>query len=126
MEDSQIAVLPPDLASEAQNLRREWETRNRQMLQDRFFSHTNHTTTTLSSILRNSGIARQMLDFSFVLHGHNSQDNRAGPLRPFSSILPFIVLFLLVSYIILICWIHIYGVAVIPFFMRSLIRNIID
>lgn len=29
MEDSQIAALPPELAQEAQNLRRDWETRNR-------------------------------------------------------------------------------------------------
>jgi len=95
MEDSQIAVLPPDLASEAQNLRREWETRNRQLLQDRFFSHSNHASTTLSSILRNSGIPRNMLDISFILHGHNSQDNRAGALRPgSSSILPLYCLFL--------------------------------
>ena len=28
MEDSQIATLPPDLAAEAQFLRRDWETRN--------------------------------------------------------------------------------------------------
>lgn len=42
MEDSQIAALPPELAAEAQNLRRDWETRNRQM-QERIltssFSH---------------------------------------------------------------------------------------
>lgn len=31
MEDSQIAALPPELAQEAQNLRRDWETRNRAM-----------------------------------------------------------------------------------------------
>lgn len=37
MEDSQISALPPDLAAEAQNLRRDWETRNRQM-QERIFS----------------------------------------------------------------------------------------
>lgn len=34
MEDSQISVLPPDLAAEAQNLRRQWETRNRQNMQE--------------------------------------------------------------------------------------------
>lgn len=57
MEESQIAALPPDLATEAQNLRREWESRNRQFLQDRLFSH-GHGGTTLSSILRNSGKLR--------------------------------------------------------------------
>lgn len=54
MEESQIAALPADLAAEAQSLRREWETRNRQFLQDRLFSH-GHSGTTLSSILRGSG-----------------------------------------------------------------------
>lgn len=34
MEDSQISVLPPDLAAEAQNLRRDWENRNRQIMQE--------------------------------------------------------------------------------------------
>lgn len=34
MEDSQISVLPPDLAAEAQNLRRDWESRNRQIMQE--------------------------------------------------------------------------------------------
>lgn len=33
MEDSQISVLPPELAAEAQNLRRELETRNRATMQ---------------------------------------------------------------------------------------------
>lgn len=28
MEDSQISSLPPDLAAEAQHLRRDWESRN--------------------------------------------------------------------------------------------------
>jgi E3 ubiquitin-protein ligase HUWE1 len=37
MEDSQISALPPDLAAEAQTLRRDWETRNRQM-QERILS----------------------------------------------------------------------------------------
>lgn len=33
MDDSQIAVLPPKLAAEAQNLRRMWEARNRRLVQ---------------------------------------------------------------------------------------------
>lgn len=70
MEDSQIAVLPPELAVEAQNLRREWETRNRQLLQDRFIHHSHGpTSATLSSILRNSGkyytVATELLILSF-------------------------------------------------------------
>lgn len=50
MEDSQISALPPELAAEAQNLRREWESRNRHM-QDRFFT-THQGPSTLSQILR--------------------------------------------------------------------------
>lgn len=34
MEESQISVLPPNLIAEAQNLRRDWETRNRQIMQE--------------------------------------------------------------------------------------------
>ncbi|KAL6427458.1 hypothetical protein ACFW04_008764 [Cataglyphis niger] len=58
MEESQISVLPPDLAQEAQNLRREWEARNRHMMQERFLNHVSQSNTALSSILRNSGRAR--------------------------------------------------------------------
>lgn len=57
MDESQIAVLPPDLATEAQSLRREWESRNRQLLHERFFTHGGYSAgTALSSILRNSGM----------------------------------------------------------------------
>lgn len=55
MEESQISVLPPELAQEAQNLRREWEARNRHMMQERFLNHVSQGNTALSSILRNSG-----------------------------------------------------------------------
>ena len=55
MEDSQMAVLPPELAAEAQNLRREWEARNRQLMADRFFTHVgNSGANALSSIIRSS------------------------------------------------------------------------
>uniref|UniRef100_A0A1B6DRZ8 HECT-type E3 ubiquitin transferase n=1 Tax=Clastoptera arizonana TaxID=38151 RepID=A0A1B6DRZ8_9HEMI len=54
IEESQISVLPPELAAEAQNLRREWEARNRQLMQERFISHVTNSTTALSSILRTS------------------------------------------------------------------------
>ncbi|XP_015191132.1 PREDICTED: E3 ubiquitin-protein ligase HUWE1 isoform X3 [Polistes dominula] len=57
MEESQISVLPPDLAQEAQNLRREWEARNRHMMQERFLSHVSQGNT-LSSILRSSSGGR--------------------------------------------------------------------
>ncbi|XP_046406854.1 E3 ubiquitin-protein ligase HUWE1 isoform X2 [Ischnura elegans] len=55
MEESQISALSPELAAEAANLRREWETRNRQMMQERFFSHVNPNNSALTSILRNTG-----------------------------------------------------------------------
>ncbi|XP_014203791.1 E3 ubiquitin-protein ligase HUWE1 isoform X2 [Copidosoma floridanum] len=58
MEESQISVLPPDLAQEAQNLRREWEARNRHIMQERFFSHVSQGNAALSSILRTSGRGR--------------------------------------------------------------------
>lgn len=48
MEDSQISALPPDLAAEAQNLRRVWETRNRQLLQERIL------TSSFSNVLRHN------------------------------------------------------------------------
>ncbi|RZF32790.1 hypothetical protein LSTR_LSTR011436 [Laodelphax striatellus] len=54
MEESQISVLPPELAAEAQNLRREWEARNRQLVQERFLNHVTNSSNSLSSILRNS------------------------------------------------------------------------
>ncbi|XP_064483541.1 E3 ubiquitin-protein ligase HUWE1-like isoform X1 [Ornithodoros turicata] len=52
MDDSLLALLPTDLASEAHNLRRELEARHRQM-QERFFS--SHGGTALSRILRTAG-----------------------------------------------------------------------
>ncbi|XP_057320129.1 E3 ubiquitin-protein ligase HUWE1-like isoform X1 [Microplitis mediator] len=58
MEESQMSVLPPDLAEEAQNLRRQWEARNRHLMQERFLNHVSQGNTTLSSILRNSGRGR--------------------------------------------------------------------
>ncbi len=53
MEESQIPSLPAELAAEAQTLRRELEQqqRNRIMMHERYF---NHSSSTLSSILRNT------------------------------------------------------------------------
>ena len=58
MEESQISVLPPELAQEAQNLRREWEARNRHIMQERFLNHVSQGSTALSSILRSSSRGR--------------------------------------------------------------------
>ncbi|XP_060080556.1 E3 ubiquitin-protein ligase HUWE1-like [Ylistrum balloti] len=38
MDDTMVAVLPPDLAAEAQSLRRELEDRHRRLMQDRLFA----------------------------------------------------------------------------------------
>lgn len=54
MEDSQISALPPDLAAEAQTLRRDWETRNRQM-QERIL------TTNFSNVLRRTTSHRKLI-----------------------------------------------------------------
>ena len=58
MEESQISVLPPDLAQEAQNLRREWEARNRHLMQERFLNHVSQGNSALSNILRHTGRGR--------------------------------------------------------------------
>ena len=47
-----MSALPANLAEEAQSLRREYELRNRAMMNERFFSHATHGS--LSSILRNT------------------------------------------------------------------------
>ena len=51
LEDSQLPSLPADLAAEAQTLRRELEQRNRAVMHERFFGHSNAA---ITSILRNT------------------------------------------------------------------------
>lgn len=53
MDDSILAVLPPDLASEAQDLRRDMEERQRRVMQERLFSQAGSAS--LSAILRHTG-----------------------------------------------------------------------
>ncbi|XP_078220134.1 E3 ubiquitin-protein ligase HUWE1 isoform X18 [Callithrix jacchus] len=53
MEDSVLAVMPPDIAAEAQALRREQEARQRQLMHERLFGHS--STSALSAILRSPG-----------------------------------------------------------------------
>lgn len=55
MEDSVLAVMPPDIAAEAQALRREQEARQRQLMHERLFGHS--STSALSAILRSPGKA---------------------------------------------------------------------
>lgn len=52
MDDSMVAVLPPDLAAEANLLRRELEERQRRLMQERLFTQGAGS---LSAILRHSG-----------------------------------------------------------------------
>uniref|UniRef100_UPI00358F3842 E3 ubiquitin-protein ligase HUWE1 isoform X5 n=1 Tax=Myxine glutinosa TaxID=7769 RepID=UPI00358F3842 len=58
MDDSLLAVLPPDIAAEAQTLRRELEARHRQLMQERLFSHSNSSA--LSAILRSTGLSGRL------------------------------------------------------------------
>ena len=52
MDDSMVAVLPPELATEANTLRRELEERHRRLMQERLFAQGAGL---LSGILRHSG-----------------------------------------------------------------------
>ncbi|WAR27034.1 HUWE1-like protein [Mya arenaria] len=67
MDDTMMAVLPADLAAEAQGLRRELEDRHRRIMQDRLFTQPG-SSGSLSSILRHAGTIRCTL----------SRNQRAG------------------------------------------------
>lgn len=54
MDDSMVAVLPADLAAEAQTLRRDLEERHRRLMQERLFAQAGAGS--LSAILRHSGM----------------------------------------------------------------------
>ncbi|XP_076304373.1 LOW QUALITY PROTEIN: HECT, UBA and WWE domain containing E3 ubiquitin protein ligase 1 [Tachypleus tridentatus] len=79
MDDSLLALLPSDLATEAHTLRREWETRHRQM-QERLFS--SHAGTALSRILRSAGRMGTRYTIHTVPHrgqwAWNTLSSRAG------------------------------------------------
>lgn len=64
-----MSVLPPDLAAEAQTLRRDWEARNRQMVQERFFQNN------LSTIIRHSTRGRLGSRFNSHLFPQRAQWN---------------------------------------------------
>lgn len=59
MDDSMMAVLPADLAAEAQTLRRELEDRHRRIMQERLFTQPG-SGGSLSSILRHAGNHRRL------------------------------------------------------------------
>ncbi|XP_018576077.1 E3 ubiquitin-protein ligase HUWE1 isoform X3 [Anoplophora glabripennis] len=65
MEDSQMSALPPDLAAEAQTLRRDWYARNRQMAQERFLQSN------LSTIIRHSRGRQTLRPSNFPRGGWN-------------------------------------------------------
>ena len=54
LEDSQLGVLPPSMAEEAQTLRREWEARNRQHPYEPIDYSVRCESTTLSPFVRPS------------------------------------------------------------------------
>lgn len=56
-----MSALPPDLAAEAQTLRRDWEARNRQLVQERFLQSN------LTTIIRHSARGRMGTRFSNFL-----------------------------------------------------------
>ncbi|XP_041430845.1 E3 ubiquitin-protein ligase HUWE1-like isoform X3 [Xenopus laevis] len=58
MEESVLAVMPPDIAAEAQALRREQETRQRQLMHERLFGHS--STSALSAILRSPAFTSRL------------------------------------------------------------------
>ncbi|KAK6177350.1 hypothetical protein SNE40_015469 [Patella caerulea] len=58
MDESMIAVLPTDLAAEAQELRRELEERHRRLMQERLFAQAGAAS--LSAILRHTGLAGRL------------------------------------------------------------------
>ena len=69
MEDSVLAVMPPDIAAEAQALRREQEARQRQLMHERLFGHS--STSALSAILRSPGMeGRQCMGSGMSNFGH--------------------------------------------------------
>ncbi|XP_064606987.1 E3 ubiquitin-protein ligase HUWE1-like isoform X3 [Liolophura sinensis] len=58
MDDSMVAVLPADLAAEAQALRRELEERHRRLMHERLFTQAGAGS--LSAILRHTGLANRL------------------------------------------------------------------
>ncbi|XP_032430035.1 E3 ubiquitin-protein ligase HUWE1 isoform X10 [Xiphophorus hellerii] len=58
MEDSVLAVMPPDIAAEAAALRREQEVRQRQLMHERLFGHS--SSSALSAILRSPAFTSRL------------------------------------------------------------------
>lgn len=70
IDDSLLPLLPTDLASEAQTLRREIEARHHRLLQERFSFGSGDRASAISAILRHSALSR---------HGGGSHFSRLLP-----------------------------------------------
>ncbi|KAF5283384.1 hypothetical protein FQA39_LY04760 [Lamprigera yunnana] len=82
MEDSQMSALPPDLAAEAQTLRRDWEARNRQLVQERIFQSN------LTTIIRHSTRGRLSSRLNTHLLPQRAQWGTWGQAEIFPSSVP--------------------------------------
>lgn len=60
MDDSQFSVLPEDLSTQAQSLRREFEARQARMMQERFAFGDSEAASAISTLLRRSGFPRRI------------------------------------------------------------------
>ena len=60
MDDSQLSVLPEDLSTQAQSLRRESEARQARLMQERFAFGDNDAASAISALLRRSGYPRRV------------------------------------------------------------------
>ena len=72
MDDSMVAVLPSDLAAEANVLRREVEERHRRLVQERLFAQGAGL---LSGILRHSGICTHIINHQHFLISIQTRDH---------------------------------------------------
>ncbi|XP_061759409.1 E3 ubiquitin-protein ligase HUWE1 isoform X10 [Nerophis ophidion] len=78
MEDSVLAVMPPDIAAEAASLRREQEARQRQLMHERLFGHS--STSALSAILRSPAFTSRLGSNRGVQYTRLAVQNR-GPFQ---------------------------------------------
>ena len=85
IDDSLLPLLPPEIASEAQNLRREIEARQHRLLQERFAFGSGDTASAISALLRHSGLSRRTAGSHFARLVPSGSARMAG-LSGFSNI----------------------------------------
>ncbi|XP_063707232.1 E3 ubiquitin-protein ligase HUWE1 isoform X2 [Culicoides brevitarsis] len=97
MEESQISVLPPELAAEAQNLRRDWESRNRQMMQMRLLNQIGRNVDPRQYLPRTSYI--QLNSNAITIRGGvhpsnvlSNMERQGGPLLDHEALASILVL----------------------------------